>query len=106
MSSTPEAIENFGFVVGVRSHGLFVRRISPYVLQVFPNTAAAKAGLRPGDRILTSDGKSVVNISGAAAAMWRGFPTPPEKRADIIAGNKVSWTLQVQSIGDPQPHSR
>src|SRR4051812_5412098 len=64
-----DRVEEFGFRVGGQiflpwSSG------SPIVRAVYPNTAAAKAGLRPGDRVLTTDGRSA-SVSMFSLGKWR-----------------------------------
>src|SRR3954467_11731414 len=53
-SVTADPLESFWFRVGGKLTSLFGSS-SPIVMAVYPNTAAAKAGLRPGDRVLTTD---------------------------------------------------
>ncbi len=67
------------------------------VAEVFPNTAAAKAGLRPGERVEKIDGKSV----GLRTLVSIGFkPQKLQERmwADLARGKKsVSLTLEVRA---------
>ena len=67
------------------------------VSEVFPNTPAAKAGLRPGERVEKIDGKSV----GFAMIISLGFkPEKLQQRLwnDLNRGKKsVSLTMQVRA---------
>ncbi|MBL9185869.1 MAG: hypothetical protein JNK23_00180 [Opitutaceae bacterium] len=64
------------------------------VREVRPNTAAAKAGLKPGDRILKSDG-SALRVSLIEENKWHKLTW--EKFVEARAGKEVKWTLAVQS---------
>jgi hypothetical protein len=67
------------------------------VCEVFPNTAAAKAGLRPGDSVQKIDGKSV----GLATILSVGFkPQKLQERlwAELARGKKsVTLTMEVRA---------
>lgn len=67
------------------------------VAEVFPNTAAAKAGLRPGERIVKIDGKTV----RLATILSLGFkPEKLQQRmwAELRRGKKsVSITMEVRA---------
>lgn len=97
-------LESFGFDVILES-ALTARY--PYVTKVLPNTAASKAGLRPGDRILKSNGKSA-GVTAFTVGSW--FPKMPgggramkgEKIAEDAAraGERtIVWTLEVETRG-------
>ncbi len=91
-------VENFGFQV---QRSTYAGRPIVQVIAVIPNTPAAKAGLKPGDTLIRSDGEPVEKIRepgfGADAA-WRGFYVPPTKRALLAAGQEdVTWTLEIRS---------
>ncbi len=98
---TGEQLEDFGFRVspsfdGERSNAS--RKIySPVVDVVLPNTAASKAGVRPGDRILTAD--SLPTASGASSLNhWRDLQK--KKWTEVASGKSgVTWTLQVETAG-------
>lgn len=95
---SPGPKENFGLQV---QPGRYAARRIVQIIAVVPNTAAAKAGLKPGDTIVTSDGQPVEQIreldrSGRDVA-WRGFYVPSQKRAALAEGGNVSWLLEVQS---------
>jgi PDZ domain len=73
----------------------FFWKFAPMVSAVVPNTAAAKAGLRPGERILKSDGQSM--IQGLfSLGKWR--KAQAKKWKEVAAGKKnVTWTLEVET---------
>jgi hypothetical protein len=89
-----ERLETFGF--RVRGHlGNPFGSAQPTVRSVTPNTAAAKAGLRPGDRILTTDGASSA-VTLFSLNKWRKLFA--RKAAEIASGKKVvTWVLEVES---------
>ena len=65
-ASSVSAYEGIGASLGTTKDGLFV-------VQVFPGSPAAKAGVRPGDRIVAIDGRSPKDLgSTEAAAAMRG----------------------------------
>jgi hypothetical protein len=102
-----ERFEEFGFRVSsafdpIRSSAH--RKIySPVVDLVLPNTAASKAGLRPGDRILRAGGVPTLATSDSLRqwehlqkAQWR----------NIADGNStVNWRLEVESAGTYEPRA-
>jgi hypothetical protein len=95
-------IENFGFQTTPMRWG---SEHNVVVTAVIPNTAAAKAGLQPGDMILSSDGEAVENVRLARGLMggnlpWHGFYVPPDKRVLLERGDAVTWVLEVR------PHAR
>jgi PDZ domain len=64
------------------------------VSEVFPNTAAAKAGLRPGDQISKIDGKSV----SAWSLAFKPNKIQARKWAELAAGKKsVTLSLEVRA---------
>ncbi len=103
-----DRIEDFGLRVGPSflsempktTLGFFVSRFVPIIYAVVPNTAADKAGLKPGERILKSDGQSLVTglLSSVQLKKWR--LTEKRKWEEVAAGKKdVTWTLEVQAQG-------
>jgi hypothetical protein len=98
---TGERLEDFGFRVShsfdaFRSKG-FGRVYTPVVDVVLPNTAASKAGLRPGDRIVASDGASTA-CDSSALREWRTIQK--RKWSDVATGIAgATWKLQVESAG-------
>ncbi len=85
------------------------------VVEVFDNTPAAKAGLKPGDQIIRIEGESTVNITTAeAAARLRGKPKSTvavqvrrgdggvktfDIMRDSIAIESVTWKLLDGRVG-------
>jgi hypothetical protein len=98
---TGERLEDFGLRVSPRldgEHSTGSRRVYvPVVDAVLPNTAASKAGVRPGDRILVSDGESVATES-SSSSKWRSILTAKWNEV-IKAKSGVTWTLQVEAAG-------
>lgn len=101
-----DRIEDFGLRVrpAVRSSypktavGGMLTRYVPIITAVLPNTAAARAGLQPGERILKSDGRSmeVGLFSMVQLKKWR--ETQKRKWAEVAAGKAdVTWTLEVET---------
>ena len=87
-------LEDFGF--------RFVGRLaasgssSVTVTEVYPNTAAAKAGLRPGELIYKIDGKSMSFFS----VMLKLHKMQERKWAELEAGKKsVTYSLEVRAPG-------
>ncbi len=65
-----------------------------WVAEVLPNTAAAKAGLRPGDEITKVDGR------GPMSYFFTLFKLQEKKLAELAAGKKsVTWSLEVRTPG-------
>lgn len=65
-----------------------------WVAEVFPNTAAAKAGLRPGDEITKIDGRRPTSY------FFTLFKLQEKKLAELAAGKKsVTWSLEVRTPG-------
>lgn len=87
-----ERMEDFGFRYNVTI--AIPGPNSVTVSEVFPNTAAAKAGLRPGDQIFKIDGKSV----SAWAAVFKPNKIQQQKWAELAAGKpKVTLTMEVRA---------
>lgn len=96
-----ERIEDFGFRVSPwydpKRSALLWHVFTPAVDVLLPNTAAAKAGMRVGDRIVSSDGKSTASGS-FSIRKWRRLQEA--KWAAFAAGKKeVTWVLGVESEG-------
>ncbi len=96
-----DRLEDFGFRVSpaydVKRSSRLVPRYTPVVDVLLPNTAATKAGLRPGDRIVSSDGKSTASLI-FSPKKWR--ETQDKKWKDVAAGDRhVTWTLEVEGAG-------
>jgi hypothetical protein len=89
-----DRVEEFGFRVGVELRNPF-GSATPIVRAIYPNTAAAKAGLRPGDRVVKTDGASAA-VTLFSLSKWSKLSR--RKWAEIAAGKKsVTWTLDVES---------
>jgi hypothetical protein len=104
MKVSAGVVEDFGLQFGytvdrANTHTIFSMRYKPYVQAVRPNTAASRAGLKPGDVIVSSNGQSVLGLRSSAARVWRGFYMPPKARAAIEADKPATWILEVQSGG-------
>jgi hypothetical protein len=94
-----DRVEDFGFRVTWHL-GNVAGSTHGFVLSVLPNTAAAKAGLRPGDRILKSDGKSAV-VTLFSMGKWQKLEA--QKWGEVAAGKKnVTWELVVQRPGETE----
>lgn len=73
---------------------------APRISAVLPNTAAARAGLRPGERVLKSEGKSTVGGLFSSGKLGQWHKVQKKKWAEVAAGKKnVTWTLEVESPG-------
>jgi hypothetical protein len=72
------------------------RAQAPFIEAILPNTAASKAGLQPGDRILKSDGRSTA-MTIFSDDKWRKILAA--KNAEAASGKTVKWTLEVQRFG-------
>lgn len=69
------------------------------VAEVFPNTAAAKAGLRPGELVSRIDGKSVSALSMGL----KPHKIQERKWAELEAGKKsVTWSMEVRVPGEKE----
>ncbi|MEO6567781.1 MAG: PDZ domain-containing protein, partial [Opitutaceae bacterium] len=70
----------------------------PIITAVVPNTAAAKAGLRPGDRILKSEGQVTVGGAFSTGRLGKWYKIQKKKWAEVAAGKKnVTWTLEIET---------
>ncbi len=73
---------------------------APIVTSVLPNTAAAKAGLQPGEFILKSEGRSTVGGPFSTGKFGSWYKTQRKKWAEVASGKtNVVWTLEVESPG-------
>lgn len=71
---------------------------APKITGVVPNTAAAKAGLQPGEIILKSEGRSTVGGLFSTGKFGHWHKTQKKKSEEVAAGKKsVTWTLEVES---------
>jgi hypothetical protein len=99
LNASAGRIEDFGFRVSpaydpARS-SFFNRVYAPVVDVVLPNTAASRAGLEPGDRIVSSDGAPAASGS-FSLKKWRRIQE--SKWAAVARGDSdVTWTLVVES---------
>ncbi|HWA24124.1 MAG TPA: PDZ domain-containing protein [Lacunisphaera sp.] len=98
-----DPLEDFGFRVSPvldvnRSSGL-LRTYTPVVDLVLPNTAASKAGIHPGDRIVLADGQA----TGSVARSLRTWERLQKKKwAEIETGkSRITWELLVEPLWDP-----
>src|SRR5581483_4194959 len=88
-----DRLEDFGFRVGWHL-GNPLGSTLPRVIAVYPNTAASKGGLRPGEKILRSDHQSAA-ITLFSLGKWRKLRE--RKLAEIASGKKtVTWTLELE----------
>jgi hypothetical protein len=109
-----DRIEDFGFRTDARKADenpavatkhpnlvtLWFTTFAPMVTEVRPNTAAAKAGLRPGDRILKSEGQPTVGGPFSTGKFGQWSKTQKKKWAEVAAGKtNVTWTLEVETPG-------
>jgi hypothetical protein len=96
-----DRVEDFGFRVSDSTLTIIVivpHLEPPFITEVLPNTAAAKAGLQPGDRILKSDGRSAAS-SFFSGGKWSKLMAA--KNAEAASGKKaVTWTLEIQPRGE------
>jgi hypothetical protein len=70
-------------------------KYAPQIFAVVPNTAAAKAGLQPGDRILKSEGRSMI---GGPFSRNIFDKLQKKKWAEVAAGKaNVTWILEIET---------
>jgi hypothetical protein len=94
------ALEDFGLQVVRRARApgstlTFWPVRVPRITAVLPNTAAARAGVRPGEYILRADGRSAASTLFARNT-WQKLQ---DRKLDAVAAatKPVTWTLEVQS---------
>lgn len=103
---TADRIEDFGLRVDWETYSgkqanpatMWFSTWAPRIRAVLPNTAAARAGLQPGERILKSEGRSTVGgmFSSGKFGAWK--KTQKNLWAKVAAGEKnVTWTLEIES---------
>jgi hypothetical protein len=94
-----DMLEDFGFRVSPdpRVRGFsFSADYCPVVDLVLPNTAASKAGVRPGDRIVRSDGASTGSFT-PALGNWKSIQKKKWAQKPDAAG-EITWTLEMEPI--------
>ena len=100
-----DRIEDFGFRVRSVSHSgpttlgsFWFAKFSPMITEVVPNSAAAKAGLQPGERILKSEGQSTLGGLFSTGKFGQWYKTEKKKWAEVSTGKtNVTWTLEVET---------
>lgn len=98
-----DPLEDFGFRVSPvfdLSRSFKIMRVyTPVVDLVLPNTAASKAGIRPGDRIVLADGQPTGSTS-RSLRVWERLQK--KKWAEIATGKtNITWDLSVESVWAP-----
>lgn len=73
----------------------FLNRIEPVVHRVLPDTPAAAAGVRPGDRIVAANGKPVADLTEVARAAED--PAKPVALRVERGGRQIDLTLPAAS---------
>lgn len=80
--------------------GFFLSKFAPIIVAVVPNTAAAKAGLEPGERIIKSEGQSTVGGLFSTGKFGQWHKIQAKKWSEVAAGKaNVTWTLEVEGRG-------
>ena len=101
-----DRIEDFGLRVDSAPYpkppkigvGIFFSKFAPVITAVVPNTAAARAGLQPGERILKSEGKSTVGSPFSSGKSGQWYKTQKKKWSEVAAGKtNVTWMLEVET---------
>lgn len=103
-----DMIEDFGFRVWVEATRsgkhpksmaqMMVTKFTPRISAVLPNTAAARAGLQPGEFILKSEGKPTTGGMFSTGKFGAWPKTQKKKWAELAAGKAaVTWTLEVEN---------
>lgn len=94
-----DRVEDFGFRV-MWHLGDLTKSTLGFVVAVLPNTAADKAGLRVGDVVLKSDGKSAT-VTLFSMGKWEKLER--QKWAQVAAGKThVTWELEVRRPGETE----
>ena len=68
------------------------------VIDVAPESPAAKAGVEPGDAIIGVNGGFITDLDQLAAAIIKGGPTATLAVLDIRSGKQVSVQIDVSSL--------
>lgn len=95
-----DRIEDFGVRVWGTTYyrgpeKTFWPKFMPMISAIVPNTAASKAGLKPGEYIIRADGQS---MRQGLFSMGKWRKTQAKKWAEVNSGKKnVTWTLELQS---------
>lgn len=80
------------------SGSFWFAKFAPLIATVVPNTAASKAGLQPGERILKSDGRATVGGLFSTGRFGQWSKAQKKKWAEVAAGKtNVTWALEVES---------
>jgi hypothetical protein len=101
-----DRIEDFGLRVESETYSgkqpslvtMWFSKFAPKIVAIVPNTAASRAGLQPGERILKSEGQSTVGGPFSTGKFGQWGKIQKKKWAEAAAGKKnVTWTLEVES---------
>ncbi len=101
-----DRIEDFGLRIDSETYSgkqanlatMWFATYAPRISAVLPNTAAARAGLQPGERILKAEGRSTVGSLFVTGNLGQWGKTQKKKWAEVAAGKKnVALTLEVES---------
>ncbi|HUR58435.1 MAG TPA: hypothetical protein VM029_12035 [Opitutaceae bacterium] len=100
-----DRIEDFGLRVESMGHSgrlnpvtVWFGRYTPTITAIVPNTAAARAGLRPGELILKSEGQATTGGAFSTGKFGQWSKTQKKKWEEVAAGKKnVTWMLEVQN---------
>jgi len=98
-----DPLEDFGFRVSPVFDPAPSTRLltvyTPVVDLVLPNTAASKAGIRPGDRIVSADNQPTGSMTRSLRT-WEHLQK--KKWAEIATGKSgITWQLVVESVWKP-----
>ncbi|MDX1919009.1 MAG: PDZ domain-containing protein [Candidatus Caenarcaniphilales bacterium] len=67
-ANLPEKLPEIGYIGVQLSEALVNDQLTPYIVLVYPNTSAARAGLQTGDFIIAVNGQSTVGLSAFAVS--------------------------------------